>query len=38
MTVWEGADLASPHSYSARRPLGGDSDPQGVGRNPKVNQ
>lgn len=38
MAVWEGAELASPHSSGACRPLVGHSDPQGDRRNPRVNQ
>ena len=38
MMVWEDAELASPHNYGAYELLVGDSDPQGDGRNPKVNR
>ena len=38
MSVWEDVELASPHNQSACRPLMGDSDTQGDGRNPKVNR
>ena len=37
MAVWEDVKLASPHNKGTCRPLVGDSEAQGAGRNPKVN-
>ena len=38
MAVWKDMELVSPHSEGTCRPLVGDSDDQGDGRNPKVNR
>ena len=38
MSVWEDAELASPHNQGVCWPLVGNPDAQGDGRNPQVNQ